>query len=181
MRQCKRHSFVAFVIFVPFLTVASFAQDSDKPDEKSEGAQEVASEQKAEQAESKYTKEFLKALSSTELASLFKKCADGLLSNTECTSIREENSRREREKDRPVDMETINPTLPLGGVYQLEEHLVSPPSSHSVATESETIIPADPRDNPDRNRDKPPSIIPTYDDGPGQRNNDRRDSKSESD
>ncbi|MCY3883435.1 MAG: hypothetical protein OXG24_00815 [Gammaproteobacteria bacterium] len=181
MRHCKRLSLVALVICVPFLTVAGFAQNSDKPNDHSADAQKVAAGQEAQQEESKYTKDYLKKLSSTELASLFKQCADGLLSNTECTSIREENSRREREKDRPVDMETIYPTKPFGGVYQLEEHSVSPPSSHSVASESETIIPADPRDNRDRNRDTPPSIIPTYDDGPGQRNNDRKESKSESD
>lgn len=181
MRQSKRLSFVAFVICVPFFTVASFAQNSDKTNDQSEDAQKVALEQDAEQTESKYTKDYLKSLSTAELANLFKKCADGLLSNTECTSVREENSRREREKDRPVDMETIYPTKPFGVVYQLEEHPVSPPNSHSVASESETIIPADPRDSRDRNREISPSIIPTYDDGPGQRNNDRKESQSESD
>lgn len=190
MTQRKQRSIVAFFIGVPFLAVASFAQSAEESNFQSEDAQEFSSNQKSEQPENKYTKDYLDALSSPELAGLLKKCADGLLSSTECTSIRSECHRRDREGDRPVDMETVKASKPFGSVYQsddadekteiptLVEVPVNPPSSHNDAIESDTIITVDPRDIRDRNRDKPPSIIPTYD-RPGQRNNDRSESKSE--
>ena len=190
MTQRKQRFIVAFFISVPFLAVASFAQSAEESNFQSEDAQEISAKQKSEQLENKYTKDYLEKLSIAELTSLFKKCADGLLSNTECTSIRSENYRRKREGEPAVDMETIKPSEPFGTVYQsddddknkiptLQEFPVSPPSSHSVANDSETIITVDPRDIRERNRDTPPSIIPTFD-RPGQRNSDRSESKSES-
>ena len=185
MTKRKRRSFVAFLIGVPFIAVASFAQESEDSNFQSKDAQEISTKQESDQSKNKYTKDYLEKLSIAELTGLYKKCADGLLSNTECTSIRSENRRRDREGLETVDMETIEINQPFGSVDQsseiptLVEVPVSPPNSHSDAAESDAIVPLDPRDIRDRNRDKPPSSIPTYDRS-GQRNSDRSESKSES-
>lgn len=190
MTKRKRRSFVAFLIGVPFFAVASFAQESEESNSQSEDTLEISTTQESDQPKNKYTKDYLESLSKVQLTDLLEKCADGLLSITECTSLRSENYRRKREGIPHVDMETIEPSQPFGAVYQsddddektefptLVEVPVSPPSSHSDANEPDTIVPLDPRDVRDRNRDKPPSSIPTYD-RPSQRNNDRSESKSE--
>lgn len=184
MTKRKRRSFVAFLIGIPFIAVASFAQESEDSNFQSEDAQKISTKQESDQPKSKYTKDYLEKISIAELTDLYKKCADGLLSNTECTSIRSENRRRDREGDETVDMETIEINQPFGSVDQsteiptLVEVPVNPPNSHSDTSESDAIVPLDPRDVRDRNRDKPPSSIPTYD-RPGQRNSDRSESTSE--
>ncbi len=184
MTKRKRRSVVALLIGVPFFTVAGFAQESEESNFQAEDAQEISTEQESDQPKNKYTKDYLESLSKDELTGLLKKCADGLLSNTECTSIRAENHRRDRVGNGSVDMAEVEPSEPFGSVDQstevptLVEVPMSPPNSHSDVAESDTIVPLDPRDSRDRIRDKPPSSIPTYD-RPGQRNSDRSESKSE--
>lgn len=204
MTQPKLQYFVALLTFLPFLATPGLAQIYEETKVHSGVALDATTGHASAPTESSYSKDYLETLTTTALADLLQKCADGLMNNTDCTALRSENFRRTREKDRPVDIETIKPESPFGGIDQsvngellaenptsqkdkdekrreiptLEELRVTPPDSHTVATDSDTVVTVDPRDIRDRNRDKPPSIIPTFDRS-GKRNSDRSESKSE--
>ncbi|MCY4142227.1 MAG: hypothetical protein OXG08_00880 [Gammaproteobacteria bacterium] len=141
--------------------------------------------------ESKYTKDSVRELTTEELADLIGDCGDAKLSEPDCVLLRNENSRRMQENDRPVDLASIKkPERPFGSGNQSETNptempeLVdipqTPPNSMAGATNIDNVVTSDPRDVRDGERTKPPASIPSLD-RPDSQKDERSSSTSSND
>ncbi len=170
---------------LPFLAIAGSAQE--EVDSKSFGSQDRA-ESSVDQAKKtiadQYSKASLKDLSRVKLRGLLEDIEK--LSPADRRLVRLEQTRREQENDRPVDMESLNKSESFGSVLRsededeestkkemptLEEIPVSPPNSDAYRTGRGTVATSDPREAKNKDRSTPPSTIPTYS-RPGSRSND---------